>query len=59
MGESRLKYNIDSVKLFDKEEEFQLYIDELAKAFEIVKTLEIDGKVFDNREDLEALLRNK
>ena len=56
---SRLKYNIDSVKLFDKEKEFQTYIDELATAFENGQTLEIDGNIIDNRDDLETLLRNK
>ncbi len=55
----RLNYNIDSVTLFDKEEEFQSYIDELAKVFENGKTLEIEGKIINNRAELEKLLREK
>lgn len=55
----RLKYKIEKVDLFDKEEEFQSYVDELSKAFQNGKTLEINGEKIDNRQDLEKILRDK
>lgn len=56
---ARLKYKIESVTIFDEEAELQLYIDELSKVFESGQTIEVDGKVIDNRSDLEKFLREK
>lgn len=55
---SRLSYNIESVELFDEEEAFQAYLNELSKVFEQGQVLEINGKVIENRADLEAQLRD-
>jgi len=56
---SRLHYKIERVEVFDKEANFQSYLDDLSKAFDKGQTLEINGKIIDNRQDLEKLLREK
>lgn len=55
----RHKYKIDKVELFDQEEQFQAYIDDLAKAFEQGKTITVEDKIIDNRTDLEIAFRKK
>lgn len=55
----RHKSKIDDVELFDQEEYFQMYINDLAKAFQAGKTITIANKMIDNRADLEATLRKE